>query len=85
MGRTAGALVTALLLGVGAYAQRFAADGGAFVWRNGAEYIRYEGGRWTAGMDNAGAMNWTPVLWHDDWVYETVAGGPVAAGPTLTG
>jgi hypothetical protein len=83
MGRTATALVTALVLGGIGWGQQFAPEGAAFVWRNGAEYIRYEGGRWTAGMDGTGAMNWTPVLWHDDWVYETVAGGLVETGPTL--
>ncbi|MBM3476328.1 MAG: DUF5060 domain-containing protein [Armatimonadetes bacterium] len=76
-------LILAVVSAASAHGQGLQAEGKAFVWRNGAEYIRYEGGRWTAGMDGTGAMSWNLALWHDDWVYETEPGGAVDSGPAL--
>jgi hypothetical protein len=75
--------VSGLLLVAAGSAQRLEPDGNAFVWRNGQEFVRFEGGRWTAGLDGGPAMAWQLALWHDDYVYETQPGGQVESGPAL--
>ncbi|MGQ9729695.1 MAG: hypothetical protein ACUVX8_00345 [Candidatus Zipacnadales bacterium] len=66
------------------YAQTLQPEGSAFVWRKGPEFIRFENGRFTAGMEGAGAIVWHVALWHDDWVYESQPSGTIEVGPTLT-
>ena len=64
-------------------AQSFQKDGGAFVWRNGKEFVRFDNGQWTGGIEGGKTLSWHVFLWHDEWVYETPGGGKVEAGPTL--
>lgn len=71
------------LLPLAAFAQTLAPDNGAFVWRDGSEFIRFDKGRWTAGIDGARSLSWHVFLWHDDWKYETITGGTIEAGPEL--
>lgn len=55
-----------------------------YVWRCGDEYVRFDRGRWTAGIEGEAEFAWDMVLWHDQWIYETLAGGEVEAPPALT-
>ena len=55
-----------------------------YVWRCGDEYVRFDRGRWTAGIEGEAEFAWDMVLWHDQWIYETLAGGEVDAPPALT-
>jgi hypothetical protein len=78
-------LATALLLLVNSLGltQAFQQDGNVFVLRQGQEYIRFERGVWFAGIEGVRGVSWTMFLWHDNWVYETLQGGAVEAGPAL--
>jgi hypothetical protein len=64
-------------------AQSFQQDRQGTVWKQGKYYIRFDRGRWTAGVEGGKCLGWHTFLWHDRWVYETLPGGPVHAGPTL--
>lgn len=66
-----------------ALAQTFAPDGQAFVWRSGGHVIRFDGGRWQAGLEGGKQLSFHTFLWHDAWIYETLQGGKVTAPPTL--
>jgi len=66
-----------------ALAAHFEATEHGYVLKEGDEYIRFDKGKWTAGIEGAGSVRWHMFLWHDDWVYETLPGGTIQAGPTL--
>lgn len=66
-----------------AAAQSFAPVGEAFVWKQGREFIRFDKGAFTAGLEGGPTVSWHPFLWHDDYVYETLPGGKIETGPTL--
>ena len=36
-----------------------------YVWRCGDEYVRFDRGRWTAGIEGEAEFAWDMVLWHD--------------------
>ena len=65
-------------------ADRFQKDGAGLVLRNGQEYIRFEGGGWSAGIEGGRSIRWHVCLWHDNWVYETMAGDRIEDGPSET-
>jgi len=64
-------------------AQSFQADPHGFAFRQGKQVIRFDQGKWSAGMEGAGLVRWHEFLWHDKWVYETLPGGKFAEGPAL--
>lgn len=64
-------------------AASFEQSDGGYVWREGDQYVRFDGGRWRAGIDGKGEFAWHMFLWHDHWVYETLPGGKVVSGPSL--
>lgn len=47
------------------------------------QYVRFDRGKWTAGIEGGRELRWQMVLWHDDWVFETLPGGAIESGPTL--
>ncbi len=53
------------------------------VWQQGDEYVRFENGKWIAGIEGEGEFRWHMFLWHDDWIYETLSGGAIEKEPTL--
>jgi len=54
-----------------------------YVYRQGNEYIRFDRGKWSAGIEGAAEVAWNMFLWHDRWIYETLPGGKIETGPTL--
>ena len=64
-------------------AQSFQADKQGFVFRQGKQIVRFDRGQWSAGIEGAGKVRWHEFLWHDKWIYETLPGGKIDAGPTL--
>ncbi len=66
-----------------ASAGSFQPDGDGFVLRSGREYVRFDQGKWSAGIEDGPVVRWHMFLWHDQWVYETLPGGQVQSGPTL--
>jgi len=72
------AMLPATLVG-----QSFQADKQGFVFRQGKQIVRFDRGNWSAGIEGAGKVRWHEFLWHDKWIYETLPGGKVDAGPTL--
>lgn len=64
-------------------AQSFQAERQGFAWRQGNEYVRFDKGRWSAGIEGAASVGWQMFFWHDKWIYETLPGGKIASGPTL--
>ena len=73
-----------LALEVGAAPNQFTSTAKGFEWRSGQEWIRFDKGRWSAGAEGGGSISWYMFLWHDRYVYETLPGGVVQSGPTLT-
>jgi hypothetical protein len=61
----------------------FQATQSGFLWKHGPQWIRFDKGRWSAGIDGGGSITWHTFLWHDHYVYETLPGGSVKFGPTL--
>ncbi len=72
-----------IVLPLPAAAQSFEATDRGYVWRQGGEYIRFERGRWSAGVAGQAEYGWQMFLWHDSWIYETLPGGNVQADPAL--
>ena len=66
-----------------ASAQSLEATDNGYVWRQGDEYVRFDRGRWHAGIKGKGELSWHMFLWHDRWVYESLPGGNVETVPTL--
>ena len=64
-------------------AQSFEAERQGFVWKQGKEFVRFDKGRWSAGIEGGASVGWQMFLWHDKWIYETLPGGKIASGPTL--
>ena len=54
-----------------------------FIWQQGDEFVRFDKGKWSAGIEGNGEFGWHMFLWHDAWVYETLPGGKIVEGPTL--
>lgn len=61
----------------------FSADGEAFVWQQGGKFVRFDRGQWSAGIRDGKTIRFRVFLWHDAWVYETLQGGTIEAGPAL--
>ena len=55
-----------------------------YVWRQGNEYVRFDQGKWVAGIEGKAEFSWHMFLWHNDWIYETLPGGNVETAPALT-
>ena len=55
-----------------------------YVWRNGNEYVRFDRGKWSAGIEGKAEFSWHMFFWHDDWIYETLPGGNIETSPALT-
>jgi hypothetical protein len=55
-----------------------------YVWRHGKEYVRFDRGRWSAGIEGQAEFSWHMFLWHDNWIYETLPGGDIEEAPELT-
>ena len=64
-------------------AQTFQPSKNGFVLKRGPEYIAFDKGKWSAGIEGGQSLSWGMFLWHDQWIYETLAGGDITAGPTL--
>ena len=77
-------LVGMTVLGGEALAQEFVAEGDDFVLRWDEQYLKYTPpGTWVAGVEGGKQLKWSVILWHDKWVFETLAGGTAEEGPTL--
>ena len=77
-------LILALtLLPLPAAGQTLEATDGGFVWQQGDEHVRFDKGKWSAGIEGKGKFSWHVFLWHDAWIYETLPGGTIEKGPTL--
>jgi hypothetical protein len=72
-----------VLLCSSSLAQGLVADGDGFVWHQGDRWVRFDKGRFSAGLDGGRSLSFHAFLWHDAWLYETLPGGTVEAGPTL--
>lgn len=70
-----------LVLAAPAAAQSFQVTERGFVWRQGEQYVRFDQGRWSAGLEGRAEYSWHLFLWHDNWIYETLPGGNVASPP----
>ena len=66
-----------------ATAQQFASTPQGFLWQRGDNWIRFNKGKWSAGVTGGGTLQWNAFLWHDHYLYETLPGGTVTSGPTL--
>jgi len=64
-------------------AQSFHAEQGGYVLKQHDQYIRFANGRWSAGIEGGARIQCHLFFWHDNWGYETMAGGVVQTGPTL--
>lgn len=71
------------LLPLTAPAQHFQLDGRQFVLRQGDQVIRFERGRWEAGLKGGKSLTWYVFLWHDHWIHETLHGGTCDSGPAI--
>ncbi len=71
------------LLPLTAVAQSLETTDRGYVWQKNGEYIRFDRGRWSAGITGKGELNWHMFLWHDQWIYETLPGGKIEKGPSL--
>ena len=79
-------LVAVALLAPGTLSARsFQSTEQGFVLRRGKEYICFDKGLWSAGIEGGKTLHWHMFLWHDKWTYETLPKGKTAAGPTLHG
>lgn len=77
-------LVAVVLLTPGLVAaESFQATPRGFVLQHGKEFVRFDRGVFTAGMQGGKTVSWFLFLWHDQWLYETLHGGKIEAGPTL--
>ena len=78
---------TALLLMVvaplAAAAQQFETTQQGFLWKQGGNWIRFNKGKWSAGVTDGGSIQWNAFLWHDRYSYEALPGGNIESGPTL--
>ncbi|MCE5238243.1 DUF5060 domain-containing protein [bacterium] len=66
-----------------AFAQGFVEQDGAFVWQRDNRVVRFDKGRWSAGVQGGKTLSFHTFMWHDAYLYETLQGGKVEAGPTL--
>lgn len=73
--------VSLLLLPLSAAGQSFQSTDQGFVWRQGEYYVRFDQGKWSAGIPGRAEFSWQLFLWHDNWVYETLPAGKVDAPP----
>jgi hypothetical protein len=64
-------------------AQGFVEQDGVFVWQQGNQVIRFEKGKWSAGLQGGKTIGFHTFLWHDAYLYETLQGGQIEQGPTL--
>ncbi len=76
-------LVVAAAFCLPAAAQSLEAADHGCIWQHGKEFIRFDRGKWTAGLEGGAEFAWHMFLWHDHWIYETLPGGHVDAEPTL--
>lgn len=77
--------IVALLLSLPLLAnaqQGFQADGSGFVLKRGDEVVRFDKGVWYAGTAGK-TVRFFAFLWHDNYLYETLAGGKVETPATL--
>jgi len=66
-----------------AQAEGFRADGKRFVFARGDQWVSFERGRWSAGIERGKSVTWHTFLWHDSWIYETIDGGTIEGQPSL--
>jgi hypothetical protein len=64
-------------------AEGFRADGKRFVFSRGDQWICFERGRWSTGIEHGKSLTWHTFLWHDSWIYETIDGGTTDGQPRL--
>ncbi len=64
-------------------AQSFEATDRGCVWRQAKEYVRFDLGKWSAGIEGQAEVGWHMFFWHDSWIYETLPGGNIEKPPTL--
>ncbi len=80
-----GLLLASATLAGPSFAQGFVREGNDFVLRWDDHYLKYTPpGSWVAGIEGGKSLRCGIVLWHDDWVFETLAAGEVSEGPTLS-
>jgi hypothetical protein len=77
-------LLLAVCLPFPAAAQSLARTDRGYVWRHGKEYVRFDRGKWSAGIEGKTEFSWHMFFWHDDWIYETLPGGSIETSPVLT-
>jgi len=63
--------------------EQFESTRQGFSWKHGPEWIRFDRGRWSAGIDGGGVVHWHMFFWHDHYIYEKLPGGTVKSSPTL--
>jgi len=79
-----GLLLATATLASPSFAQGFVAEGNDFLLRWGDQYLKYTPpGTWVAGVEGGKHLKWSMILWHDNWVFETLAAGEVTRGPNL--
>ena len=81
--RSLSLILTLTLLPLPVAGQTPEATDGGYVWQQGEEYVRFDKGKWSAGIDGKGEFGWHMFLWHDEWIYETLPGGKIEKQPTL--
>lgn len=78
------AAVVMLVSSAAAFAQRFSPEGTDFVLRTAGGMVRYTPpGRWAVSVEGGRTVYLGIVLWHGEWVYETLAQATEVVGPTL--
>ena len=76
-------IISVVACPLGALAQDLSADSKGFTFRQGDEFIRFDKGRWSAGIEGGQTLRWHMFLWHDEWVYETLPDGEIKQGPAV--
>ena len=64
-------------------ADQFKATEEGFRLTQDDQYIDFDRGLWTAGIEGAGRIRWQMILWHDDWIFQTLPNGAIHSGPAL--
>jgi len=76
-------VVAVTMLPGAASAQSFQADPHGFMFRQGKQFIHFDKGRWSAGLQGGGIVRWQEFFWRDKWIYETLPGGKIEHDPVL--
>lgn len=76
-------LVAAVLLPLPVAGQTLKPTERGCVWQHENGYVRFDRGKWSAGIEGKAEFGWHMFFWHDQWIYETLPGGTIEELPTL--